>query len=451
MDFESIKRLGLDHIGIDATTSFESFDPSTTNHTIFIHLLKLDEISCPLCGVVNDYVCTGSRSQILKYSSAVEDNISIKLYRRTFKCKSCGHNFKESNPFTEAKRSTSLHKDMKILEALKGLNLNYTSIAKRFNVSVTYVTNLFDKKVDLNRLPLPEVMCVDEVYSKRLSHHKYCFIIYSPYDRKIIDVVDSRRMNNLIDYFSRIPSAEKNNVKYFSMDLYDNYRDLAMKCFPKAIICADSFHVIKNLSQCFHRIRIRIMKKYGHLKDNNDNYYWLFKKYWKLLTKDSSKLSYKHFETRSNQWMTCREVIDYMLSIDSDLKLAYELLHEYRNFNEKATIDNAAEWLDEIILKFQAPHIPEYIPAWKLLLNWRNEIINSFNRHNGYRISNGPMERANLDIKTIFRLSFGSRNFPRMRNRIMYVMNSNSPILYHRKETTNKYRGKPRGKYKKHI
>ena len=61
------------------------------------------------------------------------------------------------------------------------------------------------------------------------------------------------------------------------------------------------------------------------------------------------------------------------------------------------------------------------------------------------------MERANLDIKTIFRLSFGSRNFPRMRNRIMFVMNSDSPILYHRKETTNKYRGKPRDNYKKHI
>ena len=57
--------------------------------------------------------------------------------------------------------------------------------------------------------------------------------------------------------------------------------------------------------------------------------------------------------------MTCSEVIDYMLAIDSDLKLAYELLHEYRNFNEKATIDNAAELLDEIILKFQSSHIPE--------------------------------------------------------------------------------------------
>ena len=68
---------------------------------------------------------------------------------------------------------------------------------------------------------------------------------------------------------------------------------------------------------------------------------------------------------------------------------------------------------------------------------------------NGYRISNGPMERANMNIKTIFRLSFGSNNFTRMRNRIMYVLNSDSAILYNRKNTTNKKQGKKRGSYHK--
>ena len=47
------------------------------------------------------------------------------------------------------------------------------------------------------------------------------------------------------------------------------------------------------------------------------------------------------------------EIIDYMLSISKELKLAYELLHEYRNFNETATVENAEEWLNELILKFQ--------------------------------------------------------------------------------------------------
>lgn len=77
------------------------------------------------------------------------------------------------------------------------------------------------------------------------------------------------------------------------MDLYDNYRLIAQKYFPNAKVCADSFHVIKNLMECFRKIRIRVMKQYEKLKSENSNYYWLYKKYWKILHKDQSKLSHK--------------------------------------------------------------------------------------------------------------------------------------------------------------
>ena len=59
------------------------------------------------------------------------------------------------------------------------------------------------------------------------------------------------------------------------------------------------------------------------------------------------------------------------------------------------------------------------------------------------------MERVNRDIKTIFSISFGSTNFTRVRNRIMFSINDSSPILYTRKNTSNKKKGKPRGPYKK--
>ena len=110
---------------------------------------------------------------------------------------------------------------------------------------------------------------------------------------------------------------------------------------------------------------------------------------------------------------------------------------------------NAEEKLDELIHKFRNAKINEYVPFWSMLLNWKTEIINSFNRYNGKRISNGPMERVNRDIKTIFRMAFGSTNFFRMRNRIMYCLNDNAPILYTRKKYTNKRTFKKRGNYRK--
>ncbi len=53
---------------------------------------------------------------------------------------------------------------------------------------------------------------------------------------------------------------EKNKVQFVSMDLWDSYRDVAKFCFPKAKICADPFHVVKNIVMCFQYIRIAIMK-----------------------------------------------------------------------------------------------------------------------------------------------------------------------------------------------
>ena len=434
MDKESISRLGLDYIAnIDADSSDEIYNPTNHNHTIVLKLIKHSNVCCPHCGLVSNPLIRGSVCQILKHASANEDNLIVKLKRRVYLCE-CGKTFREENPFTSSKRKTTLQKDFKILKALKDMNKSFTSVAKDFNVSTQTVINIFDAKVDIPRQHLTTVLCVDEVYSKHCGYHKFCFITYSPQLDKILDVLPSRNKEDLCGYFGKIPIDERNKVKYFSMDLYGVYREVSKLCFPNAIICADHFHVIKNLGDFFNSARIRIMKKYEHLKGQNDNWYWLYKKYWKKLLKAPEKLGFKKFKvTKSGMYLDEHQIVDYMLSIDFELRKGYELLNEYRNFNSCATIENAAEWLDELIIKYHNSPLEEYYKAYKLLKNWRQEIINSFNRINGYIISNGGMERANRDIKTIVRSSYGFSNFERFRNRIMYCKNNDASILAYRK------------------
>ena len=434
MDKESISRLGLDYInGIDSENSDEIYDPTTNNHIIILRLLKDSHLSCPHCGLVNSFISKGSKSQFLYHSSANENNIKIKLMRRVYLCE-CGHSFKEPNPFLTLKRKNTLQREFKILESLRDINKSFTDVANEFNISTTSVINTFDAKVDIKRQTLTEVLCVDEVYSKHCGYHKYCFITYSPQLDKILDVLPSRNKEDLCGYFGNIPITERNRVKYFSMDLYDVYRQVAELCFPNALVCADHFHVIKNLGDNFNKARIRIMKKYENKKNQNDSWYWLYKKYWKKLLKAPHKLGYKKYKvTKSGMYLDDHQVVDYMLSIDSELIDAYELLNEYRNFNEVATVENAPEMLDALIVKFHNSPIAEYSKSYKLLKKWRQEIINSFNRVNGYVISNGGMERANRDVKTIIRHAYGYINFPRLRNRIMFVKNADAPILGYRK------------------
>ena len=67
-----------------------------------------------------------------------------------------------------------------------------------------------------------------------------------------------------------------------------------------------------------------------------------------------------------------------------------------------------------------------------MLLNWKDEIINSFtiidSNGNNRRLSNGPIESINRKIKDLKRLGRGFRNFEHFRNRFLYATRS-APIL----------------------
>ena len=147
--------------------------------------------------------------------------------------------------------------------------------------------------------------------------------------------------------------------------------------------------------------------------------------------------------------MSQSEIVQFMLYISEDLRKAYDLYQDYLEFNSTSILDNIRERLDKIIDNYKTSKIKQYIPAWKLLENWHDEIINSFGRVNDRRVTNGPMERANRNIKTLFRNAYGARNFERMRNRIMFVMNSNSPTLYAPQKNTLKHKYHKRGSCKK--
>ena len=192
------------------------------------------------------------------------------------------------------------------------------------------------------------------------------------------------------------------------------------------------------------------MKKYEYLKNEGHNFYWLYKKFWKFLLMDITKISDGYIKvSKSGMQMTKYQIIDNMLNLNPTLKLAYELKEEYRNFVATATIDTAEKELLDLTKKFKSAHINEYSNFINIMQNWKDEIINSFNKINDHKITNGPMERVNRDIKTLNGISFGATNFDRMRNRIMFTINEDAPISPYRKINTNKKQGKVRGKYNK--
>jgi transposase len=269
------------------------------------------------------------------------------------------------------------------------------------------VIDIFDQAVDAKRRILPEVICIDEVYTNKMNKYKYACVLLDFKASKVIDVIATRHKNYLIEYFSRIPKAEKDQVKVFIMDMWDSYREAIELAFPKSLIAVDSFHLIRALNEVIKTIRIKTQNKYRLNKsspEHDDMYYYMLKKFHYFFVKNYEKIyDGKIRIAKYNTYWHKSEILAYLLSIDEDLKSAYRLKERYREFNLTAEYDTCDDELNALIHEFRNHKLIELRTFGKTLEKWRIEIKNSFIVCNKRRVSNGPIESTNSKIKTIIK------------------------------------------------
>ena len=217
-------------------------------------------------------------------------------------------------------------------------------------------------------------------------------------------------------------SKELDNVKYICIDMYLPYKQICKIYFKKAIICVDSFHVIKTLNDGLSRIRIRLLKSF---ESGSKEYYLL--KFWRyLLFKpyDSFDINEKRkFNKVFNQYLNRYQLRELLLDIHPDLRIGYTLKELYVDFNRFCSLEEAPTQLDNVIESFVSANIPEYNDFITAITNWREEIINSFTLYRGKRINNGVAESINSQVKLLLYNTRGIRNHERRRKRIMYAIN----------------------------
>lgn len=447
MNDYTLKLFKLTHLNINIDKSFETV--TNEDETILDVYLNLSTSICHHCNSTHIKIVSSVTSK-LNYSIFVDHKTILKLHRRKFQCKDCNKYFLEQNPFVSYNRNISFNTDLRILELLKDPTMTYSKAGKLTSTSPSYVQAVFDNRISFGLGKLSPVICIDEVYAKELVKNHYICVFINPFDKSAINVLSSRRKKDLFDFTAKYSISERLKVKYVSIDLWDTYRDVAKTAFPNCIICADSFHVIKNLMVCFNKIRISFLKKYEYLKKERSSLYWLLKKYNFVLYKDFLKLKdYYCINKVTGEVMSKYQIRSTILSIDPKFQLAYDLKEAYRSFNFSASILDAEDRLTDLIQDFLVSKIPEFIPFVHLLKKWKKEIVNSFSTYNGHRIHNGYIVRRNFVIKQLFANAYGFYNFPRTRNRILYVLNYDTIIRGSSDKISNALPGKPRGKYNK--
>ena len=404
--------------------NLESIDYAfKNNHSYYFIKLVSRGVFCPKCGRYITKVQTYDSIR-LTHSIFISHHTTVIYKRRRYICPHCKVTKSEPNPFQSSHPKLTNETVKNVLLLLKDYNRTFSMVARETDISVTMAQTIFDEHVQIERKLLSEAMCMDEFYFSRNAENKYACLLINFKNGLVIDVLPSRRKGLLRSYFRNIPLSEREKVSYISMDLYDNYRDIARIYLPNALICADRFHVMKIINNALNKIRCEVMNRYIENKKSDE--YYLLKHKNELLFKDS--LSIKDEKADKNRHFKMRytegQILDLILQIDTKLKTAYELKELYYIFCESnVDMEFRKELLDTVITEFKLSEVIEMVNIAYTLENWKQEIINLFNTYDNRRISNGPIEGRNKTVKIILRLANGYTNFNRFRNRIMYVLN----------------------------
>ena len=417
-DFEEMiaKLLNSDSKDIESVNTVKD-----ENGTAVYVSLKRKEFLCDRCR--KPMVLNGTFKRALVVPDRAFENIRVFIKARRYRCCRCGCSTSDIGHMSPANKKASYASIIEIMDLLKDPHMTFKAVSDITGIPETTVIRIFDTHCHIPRIRLPEILCIDEVYTKNSDYKsKYSCILYDFRKHNVADVLPSRRKDYLHMYLTGIRKEERDCVKYLCIDMYLPYKEIALTYFKKAIICVDSFHVVKHLNDDLNRLRIRYMKSY----DPSSQEYYLLNRFRFLLLDRSVDLDNKaRFNKRLQRYLNYRDLLELILSIHSEIRTAYELKEEYIAFNSSFSYEEAQENIDILIDDFIGADIREYEEFVTLLRNWKAEIINSFIRIDGIRINNGVAESINETISLIIYITKGIRNSERRRKRIMYSINKN--------------------------
>ena len=360
--------------------------------------LKQKPCQCPACSSITSKV-HDYRTQFVKDAPMLGLRTRWKLHKRRYVCKNCGKRFYEHVPM--------LPKFQRTTTRIWGCVLNDLSkprsmkdIGSDYNISGTSVSRIMS---NLSYAPasLPETISIDE-FRGNSGGQKFNCILTNPKTKKILDILPSRKSEDLAEYFSRF--TNRKNVKYVVMDLSTLFRSVAENCFPNAEIVADKFHVMRLVTWAMDDIRKSEQKKFAATRRK------YFKRSKSLLMRSKSDLKEDELEQLS-----------HMLEISKPLAQAYYLYQEFRGVmsskDEYEAKRRLASWFMAVGVT-DPVQFKRFHTCVDTFIEWEKEILNSFRTG----LSNGYTEGCNNRIKVIKRIAYGMRNFENFRNRILHQM-----------------------------
>lgn len=409
--------LNIEDKNIKLTENFykvEDFDG--IKYKVIEGILSYEPPFCPRCGCVfnteQTYEKNGFKTSDILMLDVCNNGCILRLKKQRFLCHSCNKKF-----FAKTKMVNDgcfISNQVKYAIALELKNkIAEIDIAKRYRVSPNTVERIIDSYYDTQKLYknyLPEVLSFDEFKSVKSADGAMSFHMCDGKTGKTIDIVEDRKLNSLMRYFSYYTHKARSKVKLIVIDMYSPYISLIKIMFPNAEIIIDKFHLVNLISTSLNKTRINIMK-------NDKKNYNKLKRYWRLLLKPQEELN----NSKWKKWwcfdevMTQSDMVNYLININVQLKETYEtyqtILYSLKTNNYNLLENSLNSKNDKIssYMKKSIKTLKNYLPYIK------NTLSNPY--HNGF------VEGSNNFIKVLKRIAFGFRSFRRFKARIMICKN----------------------------
>lgn len=399
---------------------FEQRKIKENNCLIFNAKLSYIPNRCYKCGNTNKekLVKNGCANVEIQLNSVSTKKTYLHLKKQKIWCKKCGKNFLVNSHDHKKHCTISYQLFNKIGYELSNTVSSMKQISEQNFVSpITTNRKLFTLRKDIvvRKNYLPKILCIDEFRGVYVEFRKLNCAIACWETGKVINVLPTRDKKELDNFFGSFDREARDNVKYFVTDMFQGFIRIGKKYFKNAEIIIDRFHSLRSIKNAVNNSRIRIMKKFNV----NSFEYKLLKKsrYNKLLLMHHAEIDTNYFKSAYNNiFHSKQDIVNYILSLSSELENDYYLYQQFLDAFEKRNPDIFLDLINNQDLSEASSEMKSTVSTF---IELQKYIVNSII----YPYSNGVLEGINNKIKVVKRNGFGYRNFINLRTRILLVFN----------------------------
>jgi transposase len=382
----------------DVTLNLPGFTIARTSgfnpiiHDLDCHL----EPCCPHCAARDLRKKDKTERQVWHESVGLR-RVLLRFAVCKYHCLACGRYFRQRlEGILPYQRSTEALKRQVYRQHTQGISRR--SLAQNCGRSDSTIARYYDHMYDLeNRkllsLRVPRVLGIDEHFFSRRMRFATTFCDLRK--RRVFDVAPGRSAASLAKYLSDM--KHKSHVRVVCMDLSESYRSIARATFPRALVVADRFHVVRlvlhHLMQTCRTIDPELTARRGALR--------LMQKHARNLTEPQAR--------RLETYLVAKPAVAAIHAFKEELMA---VLGAKQQTKEQCRV-LVHRLLDCLRQLAQSPFedcrkLGRTLAAWQIEIGrmWR------FSR------SNGITEGFHRKMKLIQRRAFGFRNFENYRRRV---------------------------------